>query len=75
MPTNEKAYVVDVFICRHDISCIYYITFLLLADKSQAHYITLYACKNMYKGITTVDKVVKHVQRVSKSRIYLIITC
>ena len=65
-----------ILICRHDISRIYNITFLLLAENSQAHYTTLYVCKKkMHKDITTVVKVAKHVQRVSKSRIHLIITC
>ena len=61
MPTNEKGY---VLICRHDnISCIHNINFLLLVKNSQTHCTTLYACKNVHKGITTVVKVAKRVQK------------
>ena len=63
-----------ILIGRCDISLIHNLTFLLLVENSQTHFTTLYACKIIHKGITTVVTVVKHAQRVSKSRIYLITT-
>ena len=62
MPTNENIHYITFLICRHHISCIHTITFLLLVENSQAQYTTLYACKNMQKGIATVAKVAKHIQ-------------
>ena len=64
MPTNEKGY---VLICRHDnISRIHNINFLLLVKSSQTQCTTLYACKNVHKGITTVVKVAKRVQKIKQ---------
>ena len=60
MPTNEKGY---VLICRHDISRIHNINFLLLVKNCQTHCTTLYACKNVHKGNTTVVKVAKRIQK------------
>ena len=60
MPTTEKGY---ILICRHDISRIHNINFLMLIKISQIHCNTLYACKNVHKVNTTVVKVAKHVQK------------
>ena len=61
MPTNEKGY---VLICRHDnISCIHNINFLLLVKPLKLTVLLCIHAKNVHKGITTVVKVAKRVQK------------